>query len=90
MTDTETLQEMAEYFSGCYMNAAHGQSQQKFQRYIDTLHRAKKLIGKQEPRLMDGNYCPSCSFSLGWSTDELGGTDNVRYCPHCGQAVKWE
>ena len=42
------LDEIARYFTGCYMNAAHGQAQVKYQRYIDAAHDAKKLISRKE------------------------------------------
>ena len=51
---------------------------------------ALKLLKEQEPVLMDGTTCPACHFRLGWAVDELGGKDNIEYCPHCGRRVKWD
>ena len=52
------------------------------------------LLKEQEPKTVlhryDGDYCPRCSTittrTMGAQKLHLG----TRYCPYCGQAVKWD
>lgn len=54
---------------------------------------ALDLLKEQEPKTVlhreDGDYCPRCSTIntrvMGVQKLHLG----TRYCPYCGQAVKW-
>lgn len=58
-----------------------------------TAERAVSMLKEQEPKTVlhreDGDYCPRCSTIntrvMGVQKLHLG----TRYCPYCGQAVKW-
>ena len=62
--------------------------------YSQAIEDAIQLLKEQEPKAVlhinDGYYCPRCSTiatrTMGVQEIRLG----TKYCPYCGQAVKWE
>ena len=96
MADRDDLKEMAKYFGQCYMNAAHGQAQLKFEGYMNTLKKAMELIDGQEPvkpidQGDDSYVCDNCGETVGWEKLDVFGIDPVKYkfCPGCGRKVDW-
>ena len=51
-------------------------------RAIGTVEEVKALKGKNEPKMMDGYYCPICRHYF-----EVG--ELHLFCPCCGQKLDW-
>ena len=55
---------------------------------------ALELLKEQEPKTVlnrdDGYYCPQCSTIATRIMGVQKLHPGTRYCPYCGQAVKWE
>lgn len=98
MTDEEKilsdLKGIAEYFMELYREEEdHHIYDQHYDRMVvvsNACNLIEELLKNQEPKLTDGSHCPSCGFGFGWAIDEMGGTDIISYCPHCGKVVKWD
>ena len=61
--------------------------------FIELMENALALLKEQEPKTVlhrdDGYYCPWCSTIATRIMGVQKLHPGTRYCPYCGQAVKW-
>ena len=98
----EHLKEIAEYFRGCRSNASFAsKAENHFWELQNAASEAAELLKAQEPKpprfvvTFDKIFyaCDNCGKSLlvVANAEGIKGLSNMpKYCPECGQAVKWD
>ncbi len=89
------LEKISDYFFDVYREEANKETYAEAKDRYDVIESTLELLKEQEakPVIKDmyGNaYCPHCSTV---NTVEMGACKlhlGTRFCPYCGQEVKWE
>lgn len=96
------LREISDYFFNMYRLSTESYETAKAKDRCDAIEDALALLKEQEAKPMteydDGWDCPRCGLKLvgktasGYPCNEfdLPNDEIVKYCPECGQAVKWD